>query len=436
MIRKQSTKQLYESLGPAPFAREMLHYLGLVDRQGRRHQDHAGNGVLKDPTDSAGKPIGRFRPTEFSLRDLAEATIGEEWAAKLNPNMVQKAQLFEEVFPILEAGAGALAASQFANINAFTAVVAGLLEVSVLEGFQTPEFIADQLMPAEPTRMFEGRKVIGASRIGDRAEERLPGMPTTRINIGERWITQPRTVENALASEVSQEAVYLDLTGEVLQNASDVGTWLGYRKELRCIDAFIGVTNSYVYKGSAYNTYIAAGYFDNDFSNELLHWDNVQAVLIKFRDMKDPETNTRILTNPNTILVNAEKLIVARSIVGDLAGMVQYRDAPGATSDPQQVREFNSPYKGMFNILTSPLVYERCTAADGLNLSASNAGKYWWTFQKGKPFKYAQNWPLRVQQAAPNNLEMIDRGIVLYVKADERGIPMVYEPRLVVRSKN
>ena len=445
MIRQQSTKQWYQeakqSGKPGVFVRDMLHYMGLVDRNGRRYLDHAGNARIQDPVSSTGKPVERFRPSEFSLRDLAESVIGEAWDSKLSPSMTQKAELFGQSFPIMEAGTGAISASQFADINAFTAVVAGLLEISVLEAFRNPDFIADQLMPAQTTRMFDGRKVIGVGRIGDAAEVRQPGMPTARINIAERWVQQPRTVENALSAEVTQEAVFLDLTGQVLSEASDVGTWLAFRKELRCIDCFIGVTSTYVYNGTSYSTFLGpASFYVNDIaSNELLHWDAIQQSLLTFREMTDPTTGTRVLSQPDTILVNMEKLVVAESIVGRTGGPVQYRDAPGSTSNPQEIREFQTPYAGKFKILTSPLVYGRCIDATGLNLSATAAGKIWWMWQsKGQgqgPFVYAQNWPLRVQQAAPGQMDLIDRGVVLYIKADERGVPMVMEPRKITRNK-
>ena len=433
MIRGSSIKTLYESKGPSGFVRLIHQGLGLIDARGKRRYDRGGNPLLhelrSDP--STGRAADRFRPDEFSLRDLAENTIGPDWAEQLAPDAMRRVMLSEERRPLVEAGTGAVMASAFANINAFTAVVAGLLEVSVLEGWQLPDFIADQLAPVETTKMFDGRKVIGTSRIGDMAEERLPGMPTKRAQFGERWITQPRTVENALSCEVTQEAVFLDLTGEVLEQARSVGEWLGYRKELRVIDAFIGVTNTYSYKGTSYNTFQTASTWDNDFSNELLHWTDIEEVEIKFRDMLDPETSTRVLIRPNRMLVNREKLHTANAILG--ATEVEYRDASTAASN---IRHFKNPVGGYGAPLESPLVYQRCTASDGLALSASNAGKYWWVWEAGKYMKYAQNWPLRNQQAAPNQLDMIDRGVVFYQKSDERGIPMIYEPRRVVRCKN
>ncbi len=420
------------------FSRRMSHYMGLSDRQGNHYRDSNDARQLRNPTSPSGKAVQRFKPSEFSLRSLAESIFGDNYQNELK--RIPAAMLMQEAMGGRDLrednGAGANMGSAFANINAFTGVTAGLLEVAILEQWQMPNLIGGDLAPDEPTKLFEGRKTIGVSRIGDQAEERLPGMPTKRVKLGERWITQPRTHEFALSCEVTQEAVYLDLTSEVLEEAGNVGAWLAYRKELRIIDAFIGVTNTYNYKGTAYNTFIAAGYFDNSFSNNLLHWDNVQAALLKFRDMKDPETNTRVQIEPKNVLVNLEKRVMAESIFGVLAGGPQYRDAPGDASNPQQINVFTeSPYKGRYKILDSSLVFQRMTDADGLNLTTTNAGKRWYMWDPGF-MRYATNWGLRTQTAAPTSqVDMIDRGVIMFTKADERGVPMVKEPRKIVENK-
>lgn len=445
MIRRNDIRDLFESRcngDVGQFARRMSHYMGLSDQHGNVYTDGGNNMILKDPRDDTGNTIPRLKSSEFSFAHLGRGLMGHD--------------LFEEVFePGSRRGAGLLVAaamagagrdlreasdpvmpSAFSNINAFTAVVTGLLEVSVLEGWQNPAFIGDQLMPDEPSKVFEGRKVIGTSRIGDQAEEREPGMPTKRVKFGERWIEQPRTKENAMACEVTQEVVFLDLTGQATQEANDLGTWLRYRKELRQIDAFIGVTNTYKYKGTSYNTYLTSSTWDNSFANELLHESDIEEVLIKFRDMTDPETGTRVLIQPNTVLVQQGKLRTAAAIFGPNAEGIEYRGNDSAGT-PMQIRTSTPYYKGKYKLLESPLVYERINAATGLNVSASNSEKYWWMFESGpKTIVYVTNWPLRVQQGVPGQVDMIDRGVVLYVKADERGIPMWKEPRRVVRCTN
>jgi hypothetical protein len=440
MIGKNGARNLLESVGgdPRKFGHRFGHMLGICDSQGRKHR-RRGSGDYELRAPEAG--VERISTDEVSIRGLAEGLLGEEWEARLKKG-VGLASLMEGLNLQEDNGAGAIMASAFADINAFTAATAGLLDAMILEAYQNPDFIGDVLAPPEPSKQFEGRKTIGVSRIGDQAEERLPGMPTKRIQVGERWLTQPRTVENALAAEITYEAIYLDLTGGQLSEhagAAGVGEWLGYRKELRIIDSFIGGVNSYNYKGTNYSTYIASGYYNNYLSsgNELLHEDNVQTAMILFRDMLDPDISTRILIQPNTILVNREKLRVAESILGSTATAFQYRDNPQASA-PQEINVSNPYYKGKFRILESPLVYQECVGSGPtqLGLSATAAGKAWWLFESGsKTHVYVQNWPMRTQSAAPNQVDMIDRGVVLFVKADERGVPFWKEPRRVVQSR-
>lgn len=447
MINRTGFRNLLESQcnGDArEFGRRVGHLLGVTDERGRYYFGPHGRRVLKAPKNGE-----RLRPDEVSIRGLTEALLGEDWAEKMP--MIRAASALR---PLIEAdetwtrsvlednGAGAVMASTFANISAWTGGVSGLLDVMILEAYESPEFIGSQLAPVEPSKQFEGRKTIGVSRLGNVAEERFPGMPTRRVQVGERWVTQPRTTEKALSCEVTQEAIFLDLTGGQLAEhtgAAGLGEWLGYAQELDIIDSFIGVTSSYNYKGTSYSTYIAAGYYDNYISsgNELLHEDNVQTALIKFRDMTDPDTGTRILIRPNTVLVNREKIRTANAIFGPTAQSYQLRDLPTAGAGvTQQINVSDPAYKGQFRILESPLVYERCNAATGLNLSDSNSGKAWWMFESGpKTHVWVQNWPLRTQSATPNQVDMIDRGVVLYTKADLRGVPMWKDPRRAVHSR-
>jgi len=436
MIGKQSTRQLVESMGYGPFAIKMRHLMGASDERGKRYRDpKTGVQQRRPPRHSSGSTLDYLDPSTVSLRDLAESILGEKWEAKMrSPRWAWAVGLQEEAALMEDTGAGAVMASQFADINAFTAVVSGLLEISLMDGWENPEFIMDQIMPDDATRMFDGRKVIGTTRLGDVSEPRYPGNPTKRAGFSERWITQPRTVENALACEVTQEAVYLDLTGQVLEQANAVGDWIRWRKEMRCIDCFLGITNTYQYNGVGYNTYISAGYFNNIIaSNELYYWEQVQAAEVLFRDMLDPATGLRVRIVPDSMLVNQEKYYTAEAVLN--ATGIELRGSPGATSGQQDVRHSKNPLAGKYKLFTSPLVYQRMTDTSGLGLSAVNAARYWYLFDSKKPpFKYASNWPLRVQQAAPQQVDMIDRGIVLFVKADERGTPMVFEPRRVVQS--
>lgn len=453
MIRGSSLRGIFESNGHAEGTRRILHALGYCDQRGQRYRAPSNaTSILevRNPREGT-REVTRLRPNEFSFQELAFATMGWDYQSRLTPQNVNAA-IIAEAMACGGAGsaltedvgsmAGAINATAFGDINAFTAITAGLLEISMMDGWQNPDFIMDSVMTTESTKMFEGKKSIGTSRLGDVGEERQPGEPTKRAQIGERWVTMPRTVENSLACLVTEEAVFLDLTGEVLQHANDVGEWIRWRKEIRQIDAWLGLSVQYNYKGTTYAPWQSLGYFNNSLSNELFHWQQVQNCRILFRDMLDVETGLRVQIRPNTVIVNEEKYVVAQSIFGELAESTEQRDAPGSTTQPQTIDKFRQPFKGQYKILTSPLIFQRMTDPTtlfpnpGMGLSANQASKYWWLFESGKVMRYMQNRPFRTQTAAPNQVDMLDRGIILYTRADERGTPMWWEPRRAVQNTN
>lgn len=456
MIRGSELRNLIESNGqrdPVRAVRHLLEGFGLIDVNGREVTTPAGNPdwahVLETRAGKNPNFEGRgYMPSEVHLREMAEAFCGEHWHRKMQQHaaVLNRAELLGmegNVAHLYEAGAGAVVPGDFINVSALTAAVTGLYEVAMLEGFNRPDLtFADRLAPDEPTRTFGGKKIIGAGPIADNAEQRLPGNPTKRAGLAEKWMMTPETQETALGIEVLYETIYLDLTGDVTTQANDVGYRVKRRKATRITDCFIGSTNyTYNFKGSTYATYIAAGYYDNDFSNELVHENQVENVLIKFRDMTDPITGERVMVTPNIVVLDLAKERTANAIFGSAAQSFQYRDDPAGGS-AQLINVSTPAYKGRYEIIHSPLIHERLLAAvadGGLALSAANAAKYWWMLDStnaGGAFRYSQNWPFRVQQATPTQMDMIDRGIAMFIKADERGEPYAKQPRNVVRSKN
>jgi hypothetical protein len=428
-----------ESGGRQRFVTEMRQGLGLSNAQGSDYKDNANNKRLGERT---------WKPEDFSLRELAEGLLGSAWRIMFDDSqrgtlakMTAARSLVEQGAGLMESTGFGLDPTAFLNINTFTSVVGGLIEVKILESFQNPQLIADTLAPAEPTKL-NGQKIIGLQSMGDLARKRLPGESHTRAQFGERWVQTPETRENALAVDVLKEAVFFDLTSDVLNMASSVGDALAYRKELEVIDSVIGVTNNFNYNGTAYNTYQTSktlGYL-NDISNPMTDWTSFQADVLQFMRVEDPHTGKRIMIQPNTILVLPAKIATANMILNATA--IERRTGAGAstpqtTSNPLFAAQgAANPYGGQFQIVTSPLLEVRALAADGLNLAQNVADEYWWMMQSGKSFKYMQNYPLTISQAAPNQYEMLDKGIVASYFANERGIPAIVSPWHVLRNKN
>jgi hypothetical protein len=122
------------------------------------------------------------------------------------------------------------------------------------------------------------------------------------------------------------------------------------------------------------------------------------------------------------------------------ASSTDRRTTPGSTQATAAELNISStpgnPYSGQFNVVTSPLVEQRCLAADGLNLNQANTDGLWFMMQAGKAFRYMQNYPLTVTQASPSQYEMLDRGIVASYFAEERGIPSVWSPWHIAKNNN
>jgi hypothetical protein len=476
MLTVTKVRNLYESrarrgsnpgAGRQAFVAEIRHLLGLCDARGNNYTDRNGGRCLR-LTESS------MRAEEFSLQELALACIGPTYTDYFNPG--NPASLLEarrytswvegqhpgDSRALLEAVGVGVDVSQFADINAWTGVVGGLIERKILEAFESPEFIMDKVMPTVPSRVAEGQKVIGISRLGDLAEERQPGQAHKRATVGQRYVQLKRTRENALAVDVEKEAVFFDLTGQLLPHAGNVGDWLRFRKEIDQIDATIGVSSStgsttgkyaWQYNSATVGGLTTYGLYNagagatigkstlvNSLSNQMQDWTNVQTAWLQFQRYLDPETGTRIRGALNTVIVNPALMATAHLIFEALNN--QRRSAGSGTQSNAQTLQIGntngSPvdYFGNFEILYSPLIEQRCTDATGLNLSQANANIYWWILDKARAFAYYQNWPLTITQAPPSNYDMIDRGVVASYFANERGMPAVLSPWHAIQNTN
>lgn len=462
-IRTQFRKYVprgHSGQGRVAFVEMLEQALGLRDERGRRYVTANGDHYLRRDRQAVA-------PERFSLAALAEAIVGPGWQKVFHPEtggqelksasrvkMLTMEQHGDNRRALLEATGAGVDPTSFLNINTFTAVVGGLVEVKILEKFKNPGFIMDRVYTVTPTKL-NGQKVIGVTRIGDLAEKRGIGLPHKRAQFAERFVTTPETRENALAVDVYKETVFFDLTGQVLDESGAVGEAIGYRRELEQTDTFlqVGSYQSFKYMDvgslSLYSTSVSppagfatagvalSSWYLNDItSNELLDWTNINAALMYYKRLNDPHTGKRILQEPTFMLVNIGKEVLANLIVN--ATSTETRQAGGNTqATAPQLNIFSSggpAIKQRFEILSSPLVEQRLTDSDGGNLSIDNANKYWWL---GSPEwgYYMQNWPLTVTQAPPNQYEMLDKGIAATYFANERGIPAIIRPWAIQRNR-
>lgn len=398
-------------------------------RGGQRFVNELWENVLCIRTDDYGRPCfgpGRARPEEFSIRHLAEAIFPpQQFERFFNPF-----EGFDR--KVLLENANALDPTAHLNVNLFSAATAGLLFSKILEAFQNPAFIGDQVVRVDPTRR-NGDKHRGFGGIGDKSTDRPLGQQYPRAGFGERWVTTPQTREKALAIDVLQETVFFDDTGGVLDEANKTGYYLGYGREKAIARGVSGVINfddytGFVYKDTAYNPYQTASPWVNSQTNPLEEYRDIDESLSLFRRMTDPETGLEIAVLPDTIVCHPDNEIHVNRVLSSY----EVRDT---TNSGNTVMLSPNPAQGKkYKVLSSMIwanVWTASAANNGLALSDVNAKKRWYHLETGPQggMVWKENWPLRTRQATPTEYVMMDRGIIASFFSDYRGTFAVIEAR-------
>lgn len=366
-------------------------------------------------------------PESVSIKELAIGIAGHEWYSSLDPRSGPAGGLDDlPDKPTFEAAGGApVTAGTFPNVSAFTSAVSGLLEIKVLEPYQSPEFIADQLVKTIPTRQ-RSEKMPGVASLGDNARKQDPTEAHPRLNMQERWVQTPETEYHGAGIDVDKTAVFFDLTNQVLAQAESLGHVLGLRKEKRILRTVLGIDNPYNYMGVNYNTYLTSGNWVNDIQNPLVDWTSLNSARLLFSRMTDQETGERIMVTPDTMLVMPLIYETANYILN--ATTVQQR-----TQSSAEVREGANRESGRYNVITSPIA-EQVLIDEG-GVAQADAEDYWYLLSTQKAFAYMENWSMNVQRANPTDYHMADHNIVFSMFVDEMGVPTVLEPRYAVRNK-
>jgi hypothetical protein len=357
---------------------------------------------------------GELKPEDFSIRELAEATLSPERVRQMDPR---------------QGGANLLEAGDGVDVTAFSNITGQVVQAKILEAYRQEAFVLSRLVDTIPTRL-DGERIPGIGRISEDAAEVRPGMPYPNLGFGEDYIDTPQTTKRGFIVPVTKEAIFFDRTHLILQRAAEVGEVLGLNKEKRLIDLLIGVTNNYKWKGAAYNTYSSTGTgvpsdgnWVNAMTEELADWTDVDAAEQLFAEIRDPNTDEPILIRAMTVLVTPAYRHAAHRIFN--AAEIHYAETGAKTTTVAA-----NPL-GNYTIVESRLVYRRIVTAGH---TSAESRKWWFIGDFRKAFAYMENWPITVTQSAPGSEAEFNQDIVVRFKASERGAAAVINPRYVVRS--
>ena len=382
-IKCRELKRMYELCGPERTAKHLREVLG----------------------------EGSLHPEDFSLRELAEATVGHEWLRRIDPR---------------SGGVRLLEAGEAVDVTAFANITGQIIYSKILEAYTQEGFVLSRLVQTVPTR-FDGEKIPGIGRVADHVAEVRPGMPYPSAGFGEDYIETPSTTKRGFIVPVTREAIFFDRTHLVLQRAAEVGEVLGLNKETRLLDLVIGAVNNYKWKGTSYNTYYGpndSGPWTNLLQQELVDWTSLDAAEQVFADILDPNTGEPVLIEANTLLVTPAYRHAAARILG--AADLIY----GAETDKVRT-QYPNPYNRTYRFYESRLMYRRIVTSG----QSDAAAKQWWFLGDfRRAFAYMENWPITVTQSPANSEAEFNQDILIRFKASERGAAAVLDPRYVVRS--
>ena len=357
---------------------------------------------------------GELKPEDFSIRELAEVSLGAERVRQMDPRC---------------GGATLLEAGDGVDVTAFSNITGQVVQAKILEAYHQEAFVVSKLVDAIPTRL-DGERIPGIGRISDEVAEVRPGMPYPSLGFAEDYIETPQTTKRGFIVPVTREAIFFDRTHLILQRAAEVGEVLGLNKEKRLIDLLIGAVNNYKWKDAAYNTYSSTGTgvapngdWVNLMAEELVDWTDVDAAEQLFADILDPNTGEPVLIAATTVLVMPAYRHAAHRIFN--AVEIAYAAGGGSTTTTAA-----NPL-GNYTVAESRLAYRRIIAA---GYDAADAKKWWFIGDFRKAFAYMENWPITVTQSPPNSEAEFNQDIVVRFKASERGAAAVINPRYVVKS--
>lgn len=367
--------------------------------------------VLEGLTDALND--GSIKPEDFSIRELFEECIpdGRELAELMNPRYPGPGTR------ALTEAAGAIAASDFSNISG------QIVYTRLMEKLDNEEFAMTRLIPTQSTP-YDGEKIAGIDSLGDQAQTVGELQEYPLIGTSENYIETPQTTKRGFIVPVSKEAIFFDRTNRLLDEAGQVGYWLGVNKEKRAIDAVIDentTVHRYKWRGTSYATYQAATPWINIASaNPLVDWTDVDAAQQVLNAITDPGTGEPVVITP-THLICEKAQEAAAWRVANATEIVMHSGGYATSGNLTETRAPNQ-FRSLFQIVCTRLIGAR-----------SGTAGMWWYGTPAKACVYMENWPISVirQDEGP---AMFHRDIVTQFRCSERGQYAVIEPRVLVRT--
>lgn len=365
----------------------------------------------------------QLKTSDFSIRELAEAFMGREWVDSMQP----KSGRYVDV---QEATGDVVAYHQLSHITG------QIFFTEIKDAYETEDLIFSKIVPTIASKIQDMEKLAGISEVGDEFTVLGEGDLYPNFGVSEDWVEIAAKQKRGGIVPVTKEAIFGDLTGKLQERCRSIGKYLAINKEKRIIDAFVdenaGAVSAalgghrYHWKGTSYATHqTATPWINVKTSNALVDHTDIENAWLIGTAILDPYTGEPTPFRPKHLVVTQQNYMTALRILR--ATNVQTHAGGYATSgnliDTHAPSPVNDVLPGLIPVTSALLATRTATDTD------------WWLGDIARVVHYYSNWDVTPEEAPPQNREQFTRDIVFQVKASEKGVASVVEPRAVVESR-
>lgn len=368
----------------------------------------------------------RISRDDISLRELAQSMIGDNWESHLRAVARRAANSPLELRESIDA----------VDSSGFHAITGQLLVDEVREKYKLATMVSDQMFRViRVTNGNLGEHVV--PYLSDTIDD--PGIVSQaqqypQTTFQGQYITLAAPEKYGRICAVTFEAIFADLSKQIIESAGSVGKRVGLWVEKKRLRVALGLDNNHKWNGTSYNTYLTSGTpWKNALTDFVLtNWTSINTLEQLFAAMLDPVLNEPIEIDGAGMLVMPTLKYTAKRIIS----ATEVRSGDITTGSGHQVVSAN-PLDGGYSLMTSKHARRQLrTYGSGTFSSDPIADSLVLFGDFKKAFYWREVFPAQVTQAPPQSPAEFNQDIVTQVKANVFGVAGVWDPRYVVRAYN
>ena len=381
---------------------------------------------LLEGRDQSGKEVPKLKAEDVSIRALWEGMVGPV------DETLQMARRGGDRFNYIDVQQEAVESTGFPSATGV------LIASKVIEGYNAPGYIGDDLVTVMPSRL-KSERIVGFTSL-EGPQEVPEGAPYGESGFTEKYVTT-ETAKKGRILEITEEAIFFDQTGQILMRAQRLGEMTRDEREEIIVAGVLDVggaagVGSYkpVYRpgGTAVALYSAGNTNYLATATPLVDWTDVDEVLqYHAENVKDD----RAVSGERRPIIWMPKIIlVARKLAGTGARILSATEVrSGDITAGAGVQTISG--NPLANIV-SGLTVKSSALIDylaGVAGSAYDDSDDWFVGDFKKQFVWQEIWPLQTFRAPESDDARFRRDIVARFKVRYYGGIAAIDHRYVMK---